>query len=68
MIITDATFLARIETFLERHGMSATRFGEEAASDRHFVRRLRSGRSVTLRKAQRVCAYMADFEATKEAA
>lgn len=63
MIISDAALLEYIEDFLQRHGMSATRFGEEAASDRHLVRSLRAGGSVTLRRAERILAYMQERDA-----
>lgn len=59
MVITDEALLAQIEAFLNRHRISPTKFGEVAANDRHFVRHLRAGRTVTLRKAQKVHEYMA---------
>ena len=35
-----------IEAFLETHGMSPTRFGDDALGDRHFVKQIRQGRRV----------------------
>ena len=61
MVITDEALLAQIEAFLNRHHISPTKFGEVAANDRHFVRQLRAGRTVTLRKAQKVHEYMVAF-------
>jgi len=57
-MMTEANLLADIDAFLRRHNMSASRFGEEAAKDRHLVRRLRGGKSITLRKAQEVYGFM----------
>jgi hypothetical protein len=38
--------------------MSATRFGEIAANDRHFVHTVRKGRSPTMRKVHEVTEFM----------
>lgn len=47
-----------VAAFLERHGMSARRFGAEALGDPDFVFSQARGRSVRLATADRVLAYM----------
>lgn len=51
--------LADIEAYLSLHGMAATTFGARAVQDGKFVARLRAGKDVTLRTADRVRAFMA---------
>jgi 2,4-dienoyl-CoA reductase-like NADH-dependent reductase (Old Yellow Enzyme family) len=48
----------RIERFLRRHGMSATRFGREAMGDPRFVFDLRNGRELRDSTAARVAAWL----------
>ena len=48
----------RIETYLRRSGMSATRFGREAVRDPRFVFDLREGRQIGPVIAARVVAYL----------
>jgi len=50
--------LARIERYLRRSHMSATRFGREAARDPKLVHDLRCGRFLRGRTARRVEAYL----------
>jgi hypothetical protein len=50
--------LCEIEAFLLRTHMGQTRFGVEAMGDRSLVTRLRSGKSVTLKSADRIRSYM----------
>ncbi len=52
---------SRISAFLESTGISPTRFGRMAVGDPHLVRRIERGRSVTLRTADRVLAFIADY-------
>lgn len=52
------SFSERVEAFLKRTGIAASRFGEEAVGDRSFVEDLRAGRSPRLVTADRVDAYM----------
>jgi truncated hemoglobin YjbI len=40
---TKDKFLAKIETYLRRSGISATEFGKRAARSDHFVHQLRKG-------------------------
>lgn len=53
---------SRIGAFLESTGISPTRFGRMAVGDPHLVRRIEGGRSLTLRRADRVLAFIADHE------
>lgn len=58
MLITDKQLIAKIEAFLERHDMAPTRFGREAAKEASLLSTLKSGRSVSLARANRIVAYM----------
>lgn len=55
-------FLANIDAFLGRSGLSPSRFGELAVNDCSFVANLRSGRSPRATTIDRVEAWMADYE------
>lgn len=57
--------LSEIETFIEKHKMSPTAFGEASMGDRHLVRRLKGGGSVTLDTADRLRVYMAEYRAPR---
>lgn len=61
-IPSEQELLAKIEEFLERTGMSPTRFGLEAMSEGGLVKSIREGRSVTLRKGRQILAFMTDYE------
>ena len=50
--------LRRIETYMRRNKMAATRFGREAVRDPRFVFDLRRGREPGPRIVRRVCAYL----------
>ena len=52
---------SRISGFLESTGISPTKFGRMAVGDPHLVRRIEAGRSLTLRRAGRVLAFIADY-------
>jgi 2,4-dienoyl-CoA reductase-like NADH-dependent reductase (Old Yellow Enzyme family) len=43
-MMTLTTFRKRVEQFMQDHGLSATTFGRDYASDPNFVADLRSGR------------------------
>jgi len=65
--MTEAqSFLAEIERFLVRTGMSPGTFGRRTADDWKLVDRLRRGGSVTLVTADRVRKYMADYRPEHE--
>ena len=48
--------------------MAETRFGDLAMNDKPFVAQLREGRNVQMRTADRVRAFMASYDAGREAA
>lgn len=50
--------LAEIEAYLAATGIAPTRFGVDIDGDRHLVRRIRSGRPVTMAKAERIIDYI----------
>jgi 2,4-dienoyl-CoA reductase-like NADH-dependent reductase (Old Yellow Enzyme family) len=52
------TFLAEIEAFLKRSGMSATAFGRNALNDPNFVHDVRDGRLPNLGLVGRVQEYI----------
>lgn len=52
--------LSDIETFLTANRMAPSIFGERACGDRHVVKRLRCGKSITLRRADQIRAFMAN--------
>lgn len=57
---TADTLLSEITAFCARHDMSETAFGRESARDSHLVRRLRSHRSMTIRRMDQVREFMRD--------
>jgi hypothetical protein len=60
-IITDTDLLDRIDAFLAAQDMAPSRFGLEAMGDGALVSQLRSGRSLTLKNAARVIAFMSQY-------
>ena len=52
---------SRVNAFLDSTGISPTRFGRMAVGDPHLVRRIERGRSLTLRTADRVLAFIRDY-------
>lgn len=61
MTNTRDTLLKEIDAFLDRYGMAAAKFGEEAVSDPAFVLRLRAGRSPRIDTVDRVRQFMRDY-------
>ena len=57
-----ADLLQDVERFLIAQNIAATRFGDEALGDRHFVRQLREGRRVWPETEQKVRAFMGSFK------
>ena len=51
-----------VESFLSRHGMSASQFGRDAAQDPRLVRDLREGREPRPPLDQRVRGFIDGFE------
>ncbi|KKW92265.1 hypothetical protein YP76_10055 [Sphingobium chungbukense] len=56
-----------IEVFLRLTGMKPTRFSISATRDRHFVRKVRKGRRVWPETAERVRAFMRNYDPHAEA-
>ncbi len=54
-------FSKRVSTFLNRTGLSPTRFGRMALGDPNLMRQIDGGRSLTLRTADRVLAFISSF-------
>lgn len=68
MVITDAELLEQIERFLAHSGMTQTRFGVATMKDGALVEQLRAGRSLTLRNAERVTRFMAEYHPQQDTA
>lgn len=51
--------ISEIDAFLARTGMAPTALGRASIGDPHLVRNLRSGRTVTLKSADKVRRFMA---------
>lgn len=65
-LIDDAEMLQSIETFLEKHEMGAAAFGRAAIGDPSLIGNLRKKRSLTLRTANKVAAFMSEYRAPAE--
>ena len=59
--LTDEQLLAKIREFLAETGMKPTRFGRDATRESGLVASLESGRSPSLKTANRVLAFMASY-------
>ncbi|EKE68715.1 hypothetical protein [Oceanibaculum indicum] len=59
------SFLAPVEAYLRRTGLSEAHFGNRAVNDWTFVQRLRAGR-VTIRIAERALAWIAEQDAAAQ--
>lgn len=60
-LISDAEMLERIEAFCERHDIGTAAFGRAAIGDPSLVGNLRKDRSLTLRTANKIEAFMATY-------
>lgn len=60
-----AQILAEIEAFMVKHALPPSVFGELSCGDRHVIRNLRSGKSITLRRADQIRAFMAQYRPDK---
>lgn len=47
-----------IQTFIETHGITERKFGEEALNDKNLVSDIRAGRSPSLNTAERIREFM----------
>jgi len=59
-LASDADILNRIERFCDRHSMSLSTFGRKSIGDASLVANLRADRSLTLKTANKIVAFMAD--------
>ena len=57
-MMTDSEFLDAVETFLRDTKMAPTAFGLQAHKDPTFISKLRRGRSVSLKIANRTVEFM----------
>ena len=55
-------FSSRVSAFLGRTGLSPTAFGMKAVGDPNLIRQIDRGRSLSLRTADRVLAFMAEYD------
>ena len=58
----EQQFKSRVSAFLGRTGLRPTTFGLKALGDAHLVRQLDGGRSPSLRTADRILAFIADYD------
>lgn len=58
----EQQFRSRVSAFLERTRLSPTKFGRMALGDPSLLRRIEAGRSLTLRTADRILAFVADYD------
>ena len=57
---TPEDVIAAIDAFIERHGMSPTRFGADATGDPNLIAALKGGSSPSLKRLHRIAAFMND--------
>lgn len=57
-MLSHEAFIESVEKFLARSGMAPTAFGREAIGDPNLVQDLREGRSVGLKTAERITAFI----------
>ena len=67
-MLSDDDLLGRVETFLKQHEMAPTRFGRETMGEASLVARLRDGRSLSLRNANKLLDFMANYRPTEQSA
>ena len=58
----EQQFNSRVSAFLGRTGLRPTTFGMKALGDPNLMRQIDGGRSLSLRTADRVLAFMADYD------
>ena len=58
----EQQFNSRMRVFLGCTGLSSTTFGMKALGDAHLVRQLDGGRSLSLRTADRILAFVTDYD------
>lgn len=57
-ILSDDELLAQVDAFLARTGMAPTRLGREVMGEASLVARMRDGRSLSLRNANKLLEFM----------
>lgn len=62
MMTLEEQFRSRVDAFLEGTRLSPTRFGRMALGDPSLMRRIECGRSLTLRTADRILAFIGDYD------
>lgn len=67
-LASDADVLAQIDRFCTAHNLKPTTFGRMAIGDGNLVANLKADRSLTLKTARRVMAFMAEYRPTESAA
>ena len=58
----EQQFKSRVSAFLGRTGLRPTTFGLKALGDTHLVRQLDGGRSLSLRTADQILAFITDYD------
>ena len=58
----EQQFDSRVSAFLGRTGLSPTTFGMKALGDPNLMRQIEGGRSMSLRTADRVLAFIDDYD------
>lgn len=64
--MNEATLLNEIDAFIKRTGMGESYFGFQAARNSALVKRLRAGRNVELRTAERVKKFISTYNGGRE--
>lgn len=65
--LTDAALLAQIEVFCQRHGVKPSTFGRNVLGDGNLIPNLKDGRSLSLRNAEKVVKFMAEYQPADQA-
>ena len=62
-LASDAEILERIEKFCEANNLPPSTFGRLALGDANLIPNLRTGRSLTLKSAQRILDFITSYRA-----
>src|SRR3546814_12685038 len=65
-IMTDAELLAWIDAFVTQHSLPPTTFGRLTLGDANLISYLRAGRSLSLKRAKRICDFMTEYNPTTQ--
>src|SRR3546814_7021077 len=65
-IMTDAELLAWIDAFVTQHSLPPTTFGRLTLGDANLISDLRAGRSLSLKRAKRICDFMTEYNPTTQ--